>query len=395
MGEPCTISEALYFAGNTSDYSLNVLMLASLVEIRSGVVRNFKTEEALLYNPLNLEYPSTFEKQLDDLGHALIKAYHEYKPDATLKFGDNTFFHLSPETNAASYAIMSVLSRMDGGQASWQEQVEIGSGKFASSYQLFETSVKKPDRLSVNQLPGDGEPAFLYRPYAGDGMSPFSLFDHEYPANYDTAGDAIRNYLGEWQGNPGNVKACIPYVSCYSGHAGYDYSDNMAGRSILAAADGIVDIAVDTPSCKYVKVWRDPDGDGMNEFATWYWHLSSVSTSNGAFVSRGQSIGIAGATCDAFGTHLHFEVRRNGREFDPYGWGGNYSDPWDPNFWLWANSNPTYAAELMNIDTPAQGETVSGTVNISGWGINRLYGPNTGVDKQYLRQKQAEMKGLM
>jgi murein DD-endopeptidase MepM/ murein hydrolase activator NlpD len=62
-------------------------------------------------------------------------------------------------------------------------------------------------------------------------------------------------------------------------------------------------------------------GDG-----TWtlYAHLSAVNVTDGQSVAAGDSIGAVGATGNASGPHLHFEVRTNGLQFngflDPVAW---------------------------------------------------------------------------
>ncbi|MGH3030416.1 MAG: peptidoglycan-binding protein [Gaiellaceae bacterium] len=50
---------------------------------------------------------------------------------------------------------------------------------------------------------------------------------------------------------------------------------------------------------------------------TYYAHLSRVSVRVGQRVRRGQRIGAAGATGNATGPHLHFEVRRRGAAVNP------------------------------------------------------------------------------
>ena len=62
-------------------------------------------------------------------------------------------------------------------------------------------------------------------------------------------------------------------------------------------------------------------GDGVR---TRYAHLSAVMTQVGADVKAGESIGRAGRSGRATGTHLHFEVTQHGRPIDPqtYGPGG-------------------------------------------------------------------------
>lgn len=52
-------------------------------------------------------------------------------------------------------------------------------------------------------------------------------------------------------------------------------------------------------------------------WATLYAHLSRVDVKLGDRVQQGQVIGVAGNTGRSFGTHLHFEVRKNNTRIDP------------------------------------------------------------------------------
>ncbi len=55
-------------------------------------------------------------------------------------------------------------------------------------------------------------------------------------------------------------------------------------------------------------------GDG---FSTLYAHLSSADVAHGQWVAAGKRLGSAGCTGSCTGTHLHFELRRDGVPVDP------------------------------------------------------------------------------
>jgi murein DD-endopeptidase MepM/ murein hydrolase activator NlpD len=57
--------------------------------------------------------------------------------------------------------------------------------------------------------------------------------------------------------------------------------------------------------------------DHQNGYRTVYAHLSSIGVSAGQNVAKGSAIGVMGATGDATGVHLHFEVYKNGALADP------------------------------------------------------------------------------
>ncbi len=55
-----------------------------------------------------------------------------------------------------------------------------------------------------------------------------------------------------------------------------------------------------------------------NEFVTYYAHLSKIYVGLGQAVTRGQVVGAVGNTGNSTGPHLHFEVRRQNRQQNPY-----------------------------------------------------------------------------
>lgn len=60
--------------------------------------------------------------------------------------------------------------------------------------------------------------------------------------------------------------------------------------------------------------------DHGNGLSTLYAHCSSLAVGSGQSVSKGETIGYVGATGNANGAHLHFEVRINGSRVDPSGY---------------------------------------------------------------------------
>lgn len=98
----------------------------------------------------------------------------------------------------------------------------------------------------------------------------------------------------------------------HSFHPGIDIA-NSTGTPIHAAADGIVFKAYQSSS--YGNCVMISHFIGGLTYTTVYAHLSSYNVSDGQKVSQGQVIGAMGATGEAFGSHLHFEL---------------YIGPWTP-----------------------------------------------------------------
>lgn len=96
-----------------------------------------------------------------------------------------------------------------------------------------------------------------------------------------------------------------------SRHTGVDLR-NPKGTPILAADDGVV-IAV-TNHGSPGKMIKLSHGNGLE---TWYEHCDTILVSVGQVVKKGEKIGTVGATGNATGYHLHFEVRKNGVPQNP------------------------------------------------------------------------------
>ncbi|MGL4542423.1 MAG: M23 family metallopeptidase, partial [Polymorphobacter sp.] len=94
-------------------------------------------------------------------------------------------------------------------------------------------------------------------------------------------------------------------------HAGIDMAGSH-GEPIYAAAAGVVGTAA--RSGGYGNLIEIDHGRGL---ATRYGHLSKLLVEEGATVKQGQLIGRMGSTGRSTGTHLHYEVRIDGRAVNP------------------------------------------------------------------------------
>ena len=94
-------------------------------------------------------------------------------------------------------------------------------------------------------------------------------------------------------------------------HKGADWAGPY-GTAILATADGeVVAAGWHSGYGRLIKI-RHAYG-----FETRYAHLARIRVSVGQKVSRGQHIGDMGSSGRSTGTHLHYEVRRNGEAVNP------------------------------------------------------------------------------
>ena len=94
-------------------------------------------------------------------------------------------------------------------------------------------------------------------------------------------------------------------------HTGIDI-DGDRGDAILAAASGVVVSAgIDGPYGRRVEI------DHGHGTMTLYAHAERLLVHAGEHVKAGQPIAEVGRSGNARGTHLHFEVRRDGRAVDP------------------------------------------------------------------------------
>ena len=129
----------------------------------------------------------------------------------------------------------------------------------------------------------------------------FARPDFPRPLSFSSPADGVvTGPYGEWRGG--------------RRHDGMDIG-MLRSLTVRAAAPGIVRLA------GYVNGY---EGYGLmvlvqiqGAYELVYAHLSSVRVDEGDYVSAGDVLGKAGCTGSCSGTHLHFELRRNGVAVDP------------------------------------------------------------------------------
>lgn len=102
-----------------------------------------------------------------------------------------------------------------------------------------------------------------------------------------------------------------PFTERPAMHTGIDFS-GAAGDPIYAAAEGKVTKAgFDGEHGNYIIIGH---GRGLE---TEYLHMTKLLVKAGQTVKKGQQIGLMGSTGRSTGTHLHYEVHKNGVPIDP------------------------------------------------------------------------------
>lgn len=102
-----------------------------------------------------------------------------------------------------------------------------------------------------------------------------------------------------------------PITGIYSFHTGIDIK-NKIGAKVKSAKDGkVIFVGWQKIYGNFIMI-KHNDG-----YITLYAHLNSISVKINQVVGLGEYIGIVGNTGRTTGTHLHFEIRKNGKLIDP------------------------------------------------------------------------------
>jgi murein DD-endopeptidase MepM/ murein hydrolase activator NlpD len=308
-------------------YGISPRILLALLEATGALLSNPAPSDQLLRQPFGPAGPDGFTNQLDWAGRELRAGLGPYDRAPTVRFTDGTTLTLTLQQAPEGVAVQRFLAK-GRNQAEWRAAVD----RFGQAFQLYFNN-ELPEQRRPQPVASAG---FLQRPWpAGTRVVHLAYFDHMFPTVDTDRPDNgfVVNYRGR-----GSVQ--------YDGHDGHDFyfPNQPIGTYILAAADGIAHASTHRGNGVWIA--------HRNGYVTVYWHLDKfasmfrgkLDTGAGVPVRAGDLIGSSGKTGFVAGSpHLHFEVRHNGKQVDPYGWYGPDADPCvsyvacEASAWLWSS----------------------------------------------------------
>lgn len=102
-----------------------------------------------------------------------------------------------------------------------------------------------------------------------------------------------------------------PFTFRPSMHTGYDIDGEYNDPVYVTAAGKVIAVGYDGEHGNYIIV------DHSRGIETEYMHLNKILVKRGESVTKGQQIGLVGSTGRSTGSHLHYEVHKNGIQIDP------------------------------------------------------------------------------
>ena len=210
----------------------------------------------------------------------------------------------------------------DPGQlALFQTQVELlagaeestMAGRFGIPLPAAEESQQTPEADTAEVEPEaepevEAEPAVIVMPYDGPALPDNATMD-QYNLDILGVGATATPALG-WVSSPFGWRE-HPVDGGEKFHNGVDLAVNT-GTAVGAFADGVVDYIGDSPV--YGLYLQIKHAGGLTSF---YAHCSELCVQQGQTVTAGETVALSGATGNATGPHLHFEMKLNGTLLNP------------------------------------------------------------------------------
>jgi murein DD-endopeptidase MepM/ murein hydrolase activator NlpD len=345
--------------GYSSYYNLDPRIVLALLELGPRLLTERNPAPETLRKPLGPAGPDGFTRQIEWAVRDIRAGFGPYASAPVVQFTDGASAVLDIKQEASVIAVQRFLAQ-GRTQSEWRNLID----RYVPLYtRLWGNQPAPPTPTPTAARP------FLKLPWpAGVEMIHSSYFDHVYPT-VDRGADGnsfIVNYLGR-----GNLS--------YNTHDGHDYyfPAKPIGTPMLAAAPGMA----------YAYTTR---GNGVvirhtgayAGYETVYWHLDQFTTIFSGKIDKGIAVPVEAGTVlgtsgkTGFtdgGAHLHFEVRHNGKQVDPYGWYGPGADPcaaWsagcEASVWLWDDSlSGMYDFTRPDAPAPQDREAPSGSLAVA------------------------------
>lgn len=210
--------------------------------------------------------------------------------------------------------------------ARWVKETSMTSGNLAWYDAQYPYYTSPPDKQAIgNAYMADTKPGMIARVMLqGTAAATWAMFD---PAALSGSVNGVQDYadpfahqmslIKSWQSEMRYIKPMSQYAvmsefgwrdsplnpGVMEFHNAIDLASNGGRGQIFASNDGVVTFASGNYWDWYGNFVEIQHSDGLR---TGYAHLSQINVSVGQKVSRGQLIGIEGATGPVTGPHLHF-----------------------------------------------------------------------------------------
>ncbi len=224
----------------------------------------------------------------------------------------------APETSAMTDEVLAPLRRIESRQRAFAQQaIAAGQARFEQTSNHLRRLGLKPERfVSVGGMGGPYEPAGDDPEKSGaDADAQF----HELFLTWKKLDALEQTVISVPSLQPVDHVTLTssfgvrsdPFRGTRAMHSGIDIPGPV-GTPIYATADGIVSRAGRAGG--YGNLIEINHGRGL---ATRYGHLSRILVQDNQQVHRGDVIGLMGSTGRSTGSHLHYEVRVDGRAVNP------------------------------------------------------------------------------
>lgn len=305
-----------------------------------------------IFNQLGFRYQELMKIMETDLN---FLALDTLRPGNTLRFWrDPESAHLAKMELEFNLVKRAVYSRLADGSyefneveipGRWREMALIGDiqGSFSQSANRLGLSstqienivalLREKINFSRDLRAGDRFEVVLSRQYVADKFTgnseiqaiklynrgnEITAYLHKDGQYYDRDGQSLQRAFqrypttSRWRMSSGfDANRRHPVTGRVTPHNGTDFATPV-GTPIVATGDGVVVMTRNHPYAgKYITIRHD------NTYMTRYLHLSRILVQQGQRVSRGQRIGLSGATGRVTGPHIHYELIVRGRPVDP------------------------------------------------------------------------------